>query len=127
MLKHKCFIVGVVLCLSLQANGIPYCTSTPIGAIVREREEKRREQEQTEQLNKLLNERIEQGKTIEITTDKNVKLLIKQKKMIGTTVGDRKLSLTDCVLGAIGIIMVCCLALFAPIIIFQPCNKERRK
>lgn len=32
---HKCFIVGMILPLSLQANGVTYCPSTPVGAIVR--------------------------------------------------------------------------------------------
>lgn len=116
----KCFIIGMLLSLSSQANGISYCPSFPAGAIARQQEEERREQEQITQLNKLLNERIEQGKTIEITTDKNVKLLIKQKKMVDTMTGDEKLSLTECVLCVIGIIMVWCLVFFGPVIIVQP-------
>lgn len=117
MLKTKCFVIGIVLSLSLRSKGITYCPSFPAGAIARRQEEERREQEQEAQLNKLLNERIEQGKTIEITTDKSVKLLIKQKKMVDTMTGDEKLSLTECVLDAIGIIMVCCIPLLAVIII----------
>ena len=35
MLKTKCFIIGMILPLSLQANGVTYCTSMPVGAIVR--------------------------------------------------------------------------------------------
>ena len=35
MLKIKCFIIGMILPLSLQANGVTYCPSTPVGAIVR--------------------------------------------------------------------------------------------
>lgn len=121
MLKSKCFIVGgMILSLSSQAKGITYCPCTPTGAIVRKQEEERREQEQIEQLNKLLNERIEQGKTIEMTTDKNVKLLIKRRKMVDTTVDNRELSLTECILAGIGIIMIFCLAFFAPVIIAQP-------
>lgn len=77
----KCFIIGMVLSLSLQAKAITYCPCPPIWAI-RKLEEERREQEQKEQLNKLLNELIKQGKPIEITTDKDVKLLIKQRKMV---------------------------------------------
>lgn len=78
------FIVGMVLSLSLQAKGITYCPTVPAGAIVRRQklDEERREQEQRDQLNKLLNERIKQGKMIEITTDENVKLLIKRRKMV---------------------------------------------
>ena len=110
----------MVLSLSLQSKGITYCPSFPAGAIARRQEEERREQEQKVQLDKLLNERIEQGKTIEITADKSVKLLIKQKKMVDATVDGKNQSLTECVLGAIGIIMVCCLAFLAPIIIVQP-------
>ena len=110
-------IAGMILSLSLHAKGISYCTSFPAGAIARQQEEERREREQREQLNKLLNERIEQGKTIEITTDKNVKLLIKQRKMVDTTINNENLSLTECILGGIGIIMVCRLPLLATIII----------
>lgn len=117
------FLIGVVLSLSLQANGISYCPTVPAGVIARKREEERREQEKIEQLNKLLNERIEQGKTIEITADKSVKLLIKQRKMVDATVNNKNLSLTERVLGAIGIIMVCGLAFLAPLIIVQPWKK----
>lgn len=115
MLKTKCFIVGMLLSLSSQANGISYCF--PEGAIARRQEEERREQEQEAQLNKLLNERIEQGKTIEITADKSVKLLIKQRKMVDATVGNEELGLVECILGAVGICMVACIPLLAMIII----------
>lgn len=119
MLKTKCFIIGMLLSLSSQADGISYCPSFPAGAIARQQEEERREQEQIAQLNKLLNERIEQGKTIEITSDKSVKLLIKQRKMVDATVGNENQSLTECILSAIGIIMVCCLLFLAPLIIVE--------
>lgn len=119
MLKHKRFVIGMVLSLSLQTKGASYCTCTPIGAIARRQEEERREQEQEAQLNKLLNERIEQGKTIEITADKSVKLLIKQKKMVDATVNNENPSLTESVLDAIGIIMACCIAFFAPLVIVR--------
>lgn len=82
MLKPKCFIIGMLLSLSLQAKGITYCPSFPAGAIARQREEERREREETEQLNKLLNERIKQRKVIEITSNEDVKLLIKPRKMV---------------------------------------------
>lgn len=82
MLKPKCFIIVTILSLSLQAKGITYCPSFPAGAIARKREEERREQEKTEQLNKLLNERIKQRKVIEITSNEDVKLLIKPRKMV---------------------------------------------
>lgn len=116
MLKPKCFIIVMILSLSSQAKAITYCQCPPIVAI-RELEEERREQEQIEQLNKLLNERIKQGKPIEITADKDVKLLIKQRKMVDTTINNKNLSLTECVLDTIGIIMVCCLLLLPLIII----------
>lgn len=82
MLKPKCFIIVTILSLSLQAKGITYCPSFPAGAIARKREEERREREKTEQLNKLLNERIKQRKVIEITSNEDVKLLIKPRKMV---------------------------------------------
>lgn len=113
------FIVGTVSALSfaLQAKGISYCPTFPAGAIARKQEEERREREKTEQLNKLLNERIEQGKMIEITADKDVKLLIKRRKAVDITVNNKELSLTECILGGIGICMVCCLPFLATIII----------
>lgn len=78
----KCFIIGMVLSLSLQAKGITCCQClVPWGAIKEQQEEQER-QRRKEQLNKLLNELIKQGKPIEITTDKDVKLLIKQRKMV---------------------------------------------
>lgn len=113
----KCFIIGMALPLSSQAKGITYCPCTPIGAIVRKREEERREQEQIEQLNELLNERIKQEKTIKITADKDVKLLIKRREAVDITVNNKELSLTECILGGIGICMVCCLPFLATIII----------
>ena len=58
MLKTKCFIIGMILPLSLQANGVIYCTSTPVGAIVRKQklDKERHEREQREQ-HKLLKQR----------------------------------------------------------------------
>lgn len=106
MLKHKCFIIGMLLSLSLQAKGGTYCPSFPAGAIAAQQEKERREQEQIEQLNKILKERIEQGKVIEITTDKNVKLLIKPRKTVDTTVGNKELSLTECILDFVVIFIV---------------------
>ena len=82
--------------------------------IVHKNSEERREQDQ---LNKLLNERIEQGKMIEITADKDVKLLIKRRKAVDITVNNKELSLTECILDGIGIIMFCCLPFLALIII----------
>lgn len=119
MLKPKCFIIVMILSLPLRAKGITCCPCpVPWGAIKEQQEEQER-QRRREQLNKLLNEQIEQGKVIEITADKDVKLLIKQRKMINTTVDNRKLSLTECILGGIGIIMICCLPLLALIIMEQ--------
>lgn len=48
MLKPKCFILGIILPSSLQANGVTYCPSTPVGAIVRKQklDKERRELEQ---------------------------------------------------------------------------------
>jgi nucleosome binding factor SPN SPT16 subunit len=107
----------MVLSLSLQANGISYCPCpVPWGAIKEQQEEQER-RNRKEQLNKLFNELIKQGETIEITTDKDVKLLIKRRKAVGTTVVNRKLSLTECILDGIGIIMFCCLPFLALIII----------
>lgn len=117
MLKPKCFIIVMILSLPLQTKGITYCPCpVPWGAIKEQQEEQER-RNRREQLNKLLNEQIEQGEMIEITTDKNVKLLIKQRKMVDTTVVDRELSLTEYILGAVGICMVMCLPLLAIIII----------
>lgn len=67
------------------------------------------EEREQEQLNKLLNERIKQGKTIAITADKDVKLLIKQGKMADITVNNKKPSLKECVYDAIVFFIVCCL------------------
>lgn len=43
--------------------------------------------------------------------------------MVDATINNKNPSLTECVLGAIGIAMVCCLAFFAPLIIVQPWKK----
>ena len=122
MLKPKCFIIGMVLSLSLQANGISYCPCpVPWGAIKEQQEEQKR-RNRREQLNNLFNELIKQGETVDITVG-NMELRIKQRKMVDTTVDNRERSLTECILGCIGIIMVCCLAFFAPIIIERPWKK----
>lgn len=116
MLKPKCFIIGMILSLSLQAKGITYCPCpVPWGAIKEQQEEQER-QRQREQLNKLLNKQIKQGETVDITVG-NMELRIKQRKMVNTTVSNKELSLTECVLGTIGIIMVYYLPLLALIII----------
>lgn len=82
MLKPKCFIIVMILSLLLRAKGIAYCQCpVPWGAIKEQQEEQER-QRRREQLNKLLNERIKQGKPIEITADEDVKLLIKRRKMV---------------------------------------------
>lgn len=102
--------------MSLQAKGITYCPCpVPCGAIKEQQEEQERRRRR-EQLNNLLNEQIKQGETVDITVG-NMELRIKQRKMVDTTVSNKELSLTECVLGTIGIIMVCCLAFLAPIII----------
>jgi hypothetical protein len=101
----------MVLSLSLQANGISYCPPPPTGAI-RELEEERREREQREQLNKLLNELIKQGKPIEITTDKDVKLIIKQRKMVDEN-KNQEISLPE----AIALIVVAGFLAFLPFFI----------
>lgn len=61
MLKLKCFIIGMVLSLSLPANGIVYCPPPPLWVIVRRRklDEERREREQRE-----LNEQTKQGSMV---------------------------------------------------------------
>ena len=61
MLKLKCFIIGMVLSLSLPANGIAYCSPPPLWAIARRRklDEERREREQGE-----FNVRIKQGNMV---------------------------------------------------------------
>lgn len=106
----KCFIIVMVLSLSLQAKG--FCpTPTPppptcAWYIVHKNNEERREQEQ---LNKLLNERIKQGKKIEITADKDVKLLIKQGKMADITVDNKEPGLKEYVFAAIVFYIVICL------------------
>lgn len=53
-----------------------------MGGAIKEQQEEQERQRRREQLNKLLNEQIKQGETVEITTDKDVKLLIKQRKMV---------------------------------------------
>lgn len=57
MLKLKCFIIGMVLSLSLPANGITYCPIVPPAVIKRDME--RREREQRE-----FNERMKQGNMV---------------------------------------------------------------
>ena len=110
-----CFIIWMVLSLSLQAKGI-YCPCpVPWGAIQEQQEEQER-LNQKEQLNNLFNDLIKQGETVDITVG-NMELQIKQRKMVDTTVYSKELSLTECVLGTIGIIMVCCLPLLALIVI----------
>jgi hypothetical protein len=86
-----------------------------MGAIKEQQEEQER-QNRKEQLNNLFNKLIKQGETVDITVG-NMELRIKQRKMVDTTVDNRELSLTECVLGAIGIIMFCCLPFLALIII----------
>ena len=116
------FIVGVILSLSLQAKGITYCQCpVPWGAIKEQQEEQER-RNRRKQLNNLFNELIKQGETVGITVG-NMELRIKQRKMVDTTVDNRELSLTECILGGIGIIMICCLAFLAPIIIERPWNR----
>jgi len=105
---------GMILSSSLQANGITYCPSFPAGAIARKREEERREREETEQLNKLLNERIKQRKVIEITSNEDVKLLIKQRKMVYEN-KDQGISLPEAIAGI----------LFASFLAFFPLFTER--
>ena len=110
------FLIGVVLSLSLQAKGIIYCTClVPWGAIKEQQEEQER-RNRREQLNNLFNELIKQGETVGITVG-NMELRIKQRKMVDTTVDNKELSLTECILGVIGICMVCCLPFLATIII----------
>ena len=119
MLKPKCFIIGMVLSLSLQANGISYCPCpVPWGAIKEQQEEQKR-RNRREQLNNLFNELMKQGETVDITVG-NMELRIKQRKMVDTTVDSKELSLTESILSGIGIFMVCCLAFLAPIIIVRP-------
>lgn len=116
MLKPKCFIIVTILSLPLRVKGITYCPCpVPWGAIKEQQEEQERRRRR-EQLNNLFNELIKQGETVDITVG-NMELRIKQRKMVNTTINNRNLSLTECVLGTIGIIMVCCLAFLAPIII----------
>ena len=116
MLKPKCFIIGMVLSLSLQANGISYCPCpVPWGAIKEQQEEQKR-RNRREQLNNLFNELIKQGETVDITVG-NMELRIKQRKMVDTTVDSKELNLTESILGGIGICMVCCLPFLATIII----------
>lgn len=116
MLKPKCFIIVMILSLSSQAKGITYCPCpVPWGAIKKQQEEQER-RNRREQLNNLFNELIKQGETVDITVG-NMELRIKQKKMVGTTIDNKELSLTECILGGIGICMVCCLPLLALFII----------
>lgn len=86
------------------------------GGAIKEQQEEQERQNRREQLKNLFNELIKQEGTVDITVG-NMELRIKQRKMVGTTIDNKNLSLTECVLGAIGIIMVCCLPLLALIII----------
>lgn len=63
MLKTKCFIIGMILSLSLWSKGIVYCPPAPVGAIIRKREldKERREREQRER-HKLLKQREKKKK-----------------------------------------------------------------
>ena len=85
---HKCFIIGMILPLSLQANGVAYCPSTPVGAIVRKQklDKERHELEQIRcrkkhRLNKRRNRRSEKQKgaldKIEKQNEEIIKLLNK--------------------------------------------------
>ena len=119
MLKPKCFIIVMILSLSSQAKGITYCPCpVPWGAIKEQQEEQER-QNRREQLKNLFNELMKQEGAVDITVG-NMELRIKQRKMVDATVNNKNPSLTECVLGAIGIIIVCCLPLFALVIIVQP-------
>lgn len=116
MLKPKCFIIVTILSLSLRVKGITYCPCpVPWGAIKEQQEEQER-RNRREQLNNLFNELIKQEGTVDITVG-NMELRIKQRKMVDTTVCNKELSLTEYILSAVGIFMVCCIPLLALIII----------
>lgn len=109
----------MILSLSLQAKGISYCPCpVPWGAIKEQQEEQER-QNRREQLKNLFNELIKQEGAVDITVG-NMELRIKQRKMVDATVNDENLNLTESVLGAIGTIVACCLAFFAPLAIVRP-------
>lgn len=112
------FIVGTVSALSfaLQAKGISYCPCPVPWGVIKEQQEEQERRNRREQLNNLFNELIKQEGTVDITAG-NMELRIKQKKMVGTTIDNKELSLTECILGGIGICMVCCLPFLATIII----------
>ena len=116
MLKPKCFIIGMLLSLSLQANGVTYCPCPVPWRVIKEQQEEQERRNRKEQLNNLFNELIKQGETVDITVG-NMELLIKQRKMVNTTVVDRELSLAECILCAVGVCMVACLPLLSVIII----------
>lgn len=118
MLKLKHFIIVTILSLPLQAKGIAYCPCpVPWGAIKEQQEEQER-RNRRERLKNLFNELIKQEGTVDITVG-NMELRIKQRKrkMVDATVSNKKLSLTECILGGIGICMVCCLPLLTLIFI----------
>lgn len=118
MLKPKCFIIGMILSLSSQAKGITCCPCpVPWGAIKEQQEEQER-QNRRERLKNLFNELIKQEGAVDITVG-NMELRIKQRKMVDATIDNKNQSLTECVLGTIGIIIVCCLPLLALIIILR--------
>lgn len=120
MLKPKCFIIVMILSLPLQIiKGITYCPCPVPWGVIKARQEEEERRNRMKQLNNLFNELIKQEGTVDITVG-NMELRIKQRKMVDTTINNKNPSLTECVLGAIGIIMVCCLVFFAPVIIVQP-------
>jgi hypothetical protein len=106
----------MILSLPLQTKGITYCPCPVPWGVIREQQEEQERQNRREQLKNLFNELIKQEGTVDITVG-NMELRIKQRKMVDATFGDKNLSLTERVLGTIGIIMFCCLPLFALIII----------
>lgn len=122
MLKLGCFIIGMVLSLSLQASGIPYCTSTPIGAIAQKHEEERREQEKREQVNRLLNELAKRGKPIDITIDENIELRIKQRKKVDENI-NQKMSLPE----AIALVAFAAFWAFSPSIFIKCLSRKGHK
>lgn len=115
-MMRSSFLIGMILSSSLQARGIAYCPCpVPWGAIKEQQEEQER-QNRREQLKNLFNELIKQEGAVDITVG-NMELRIKQRKMVDTTINNENLSLTECILGGIGIIMALCLPLLALIII----------
>lgn len=109
----------MLLSLPLQANGTVCCTTAPTGAIIRQQEE-RREREQKEQVNMLINELGKRGEPVEITINGDTELLIKRGKKVDKN-ENQEMSLRD----AIALVSFAGLFVFFPIFIERFLRKRQ--